>query len=327
MPLPDSTPPAPLPTTPGESSLDLLDRIERTLRTNYWCWVFIEPGALPFSLISLLTERLPHIQPDSWLARAEFGGLFVNGYEALEDCRLPCPCKVEYYEPKFLIADAPTVFPPFLPEYVIFQDEHLAVVYKPAGLSSTPAKEQRHFSLKASVQKLFNCTVHMPSRLDVSVQGLVVVSLSTAMHSLLQRVFENRQVSKHYRLASSSMRENQPWEHTGSIGRDPRHPVLRQVVAEGGQTAQTHFSLVSHAPVSGASASIFEAKPITGRTHQIRVHAAASGVPIIGDNFYGGIDAPYLHLISYRIRFVHPLTSVELDLKLPSHLGPSWVHN
>jgi 23S rRNA-/tRNA-specific pseudouridylate synthase len=147
------------------------------------------------------------------------------------------------------------------------------------------------------------------------------------MHPLLQRVFETRQVNKHYRLASTSVRDNHSWEHTGSIGRDPRHPVLRQVVIDGGQPAQTQFSSVGTAQVSGVAASIYEAKPITGRTHQIRVHSAASGIPIIGDNFYGGVDAPYLHLVSYRIRLIHPITSVQIDLKLPASMGPSWVHN
>jgi 23S rRNA-/tRNA-specific pseudouridylate synthase len=103
--------------------------------------------------------------------------------------------------------------------------------------------------------------------------------------------------------------------------------VLRQVVIDGGQPAQTQFSSVGTAQISGVAASIYEAKPITGRTHQIRVHSAASGIPIIGDNFYGGVDAPYLHLVSYRIRLIHPITSVQIDLKLPASMGPSWVHN
>jgi 23S rRNA pseudouridine1911/1915/1917 synthase len=64
----------------------------------------------------------------------------------------------------------------------------------------------------------------------------------------------------------------------------------------------------------------------TGRTHQIRVHAAASELPLLGDNFYGGAAAPYLHLVSCELSLQHPLTAERLDFVLPAKLAPTWVH-
>jgi 23S rRNA-/tRNA-specific pseudouridylate synthase len=71
--------------------------------------------------------------------------------------------------------------------------------------------------------------------------------------------------------------------------------------------------------------SLLTVSPKTGRTHQIRVHAAAGGIPIIGDNFYGGREAASLCLVSYAIEFKHPLTNQHIAVDLPQHLTPDWV--
>ena len=212
--------------TTGEPSSAILDAVNDALRTTYWCWTYHTADTVPPSLLTLLTHHLAHIDPTSWEQRLDFGGVYINGQPAYHDQQLPVPCRVEYYEPKFPIAEAHTVFPPFKDEYVIFRDEHILVVYKPPALSSMPAKEQRHYSLKASLEKLTGTQVHMPSRLDVSAQGIVITSISPLAHANLQRSFEHRRVEKTYICASHN---NSPWEEkiiTAPIGRDPLHPVL-----------------------------------------------------------------------------------------------------
>jgi tRNA pseudouridine32 synthase/23S rRNA pseudouridine746 synthase len=279
----------------------------------------------PLRLLDLLKEKLPHIAADSWPERFDFGGVYVNGLEALGDRDLPLPVRVEYYEPKFEISGASSIFPPFKEEFVLFSDGDIAVVYKPPHLSSMPAKEQRHFSLKASLDSHFKTTIHMPSRLDVSAQGIVVVSLSTSAHAGLQRAFETRTVHKTYRLATTSPCQWNDKTVELNIALQPQHPVLRTVSVTAGQTARTHFRL-SHRRTDGSiDMNVFEAKPITGRTHQIRVHSAASGIPILGDNFYGGSSAPYLHLVSCAITFPHPVSREEMTFTLPEHLRPTWT--
>lgn len=313
----------PLPTHPDRIPVDL-DRINQTLRTAYWEFILREPLEPPPRLLPFLVDRLPHIPADSWGERFAFGGIYVNGIESLGDQDLPCPARVEYYEPKFPISSAQQLFPAFREEFILHDDGDIVAVYKPPHLSSMPAKEQRHYSVKASLERILNRVVHMPSRLDVSAQGLLVVSASPRAHAGLQRAFESRAVHKTYKLATLSPCDTTPFTVNLNIARHPCHAVLRTTSLTEGQRAQTDFTF-THTHRDGDSVvNVLTAHPITGRTHQIRVHAAASGLPIRGDNFYGGAPAPHLHLVSESISFVHPVTQQEFQLSLPEHLTPTW---
>ncbi len=299
--------------------------VSDTLRTYYWSWLVYETTSSTQSLVSFLIDRLPHITASTWPERFEFGGVYVNGIEALSDIKLPIPCKVEYYEPKFEISEARSIFPPFIDDYVLYRDAHIIAVYKPPGLSSMPAKEQRHFSVKASVERHLGVTVHMPSRLDVSAQGLMIMSGSESAHARLQQAFEHREVIKEYRCASTS---ESPWISKTielPLGRDTRHPVLRRVDHESGKPAKTEFISIGRARSEDLSVHVFRALPTTGRTHQIRVHATASSIPLVGDRFYGGTPASHLHLVSYALMIKHPVSGIDLRLSLPRRLLPEWI--
>ena len=302
-----------------------LNRIFDTLRSKYWCWTLSSTIDGAASLLELLHTKLTHISHSSWAERFDFGGIYINGAEIIEDQLLPFPCKVEYYEPKFEIAQAAAIFPRFEERYIVYHDDAIAVVYKPPGLSSMPAKEQRHYSLKAALDNHFNTRVHMPSRLDVSAQGLVVVSINSRAHAALQKAFESRAVEKSYYLATAA---NVPWDTKTvalAIARDKQHPVLRTVSTNSGQSALTHLSLSHRTHSDGLPITVLKALPVTGRTHQIRVHAASLGVAILGDNFYGGAIAPYLHLVSFGLRLQHPSSAQALSISLPDELRPEWL--
>lgn len=302
-----------------------VERVNRTLRTTYWSFVRYGDTDGPSSLVAFLDQKLSHIPASSWIERFEFGGIYVNGREATSDIDLPVPARVEYYEPKFDISAATTIFPTFREQDILFDDGSIAIVYKPANLPSMPAKEQRHFSLKASLERYFGRSIHMPSRLDISAQGLVVVSTSTAAHAGLQRAFESRTAKKTYRFASHLSPGRPEAFMDLHIARSPHHPVLRTVSLSEGQPARTflRFSHISHQESSALN--VFTAHPITGRTHQIRVHAAAFGAPIAGDNFYGGCQMPYLHLVSCALSIPHPLSGKEISCEAPRNLTPAWV--
>jgi tRNA pseudouridine32 synthase/23S rRNA pseudouridine746 synthase len=273
----------------------------------------------------VLKRELPQIDPLSWPERFDFGGVYVNGREALGDQALPFPCRVEYYEPKFPIATAHEIFPAMTEESIIYRDQYIAVAYKPPGLPSMPAKEQRHYSAKHQLERLLNSTIHMPSRLDVSAQGLLLVSHSKLAHAQLQQTFERRLAHKEYRCASAAALDWQQREVSLSIARDPRHPVLRIASKDQGLSAHTTFEALNTITTQNAEISIMKAIPLTGRTHQIRVHAAAIGAPLLGDRFYGGAPATHLHLVSYSVSCRHPVTNSEFTVTAPSHLLPSWI--
>lgn len=302
-----------------------LNAVTKALRTTYWAWTYYSPSGAPSRLIEVLLRNLPHIDPQSWPERFHFGGIYVNGKDAPTDQPLPFPCRVEYYEPKFEIQNAHSIFPAVTENYIVYRDADIAVVFKPPKLSSMPAKEQRHFSLKASIEKILNVTVHMPSRLDVSAQGLVVVSVSARAHAPLQQAFEHRGVTKSYLCASAN---DCLWDEKivqASLGRDPLHPVLRKTEGLSPQRAETHFSVLRHNLSDRSSSTVLLARPITGRTHQIRVHAASEGLPLLGDAFYGGDYAASLHLVSCAIQCPHPITRADLNISLPQHLQPKWI--
>jgi 23S rRNA-/tRNA-specific pseudouridylate synthase len=310
--------------SPPKDNEEILSRIEKTLLTKYWKWVFHSYDDLPDSLFSHVTKALPHIPAEEWVERADFGGLYVNGYQALKEQNLPCPCRIEYYEPKFNLRDASVIFPQITEDNILYRDDDLAIVFKPLRMPSVPAKDQRYYSLKSSIEKILKKKVHMPSRLDVSVQGLVAISLSPRMHPLLQRLFEDRKVSKEYRLLTGHTPPAPLWEVNGSIDRDPTHAVLRRVVSEGGKPSLTKFTTLGSSMSGGGW--LVAAQPLTGRTHQIRVHASYSGIPIDGDNFYGGRTSDELLLASYKLNFIHPISSKDFEFELPQNLQSLWMN-
>lgn len=313
--------------TNTSSSDSRLEIVNETLRTRYWSWTYLTPEDSPIRLMEVLERELPNIPKDSWPERFDFGGVYINGYPALSDQALPFPCRVEYYEPKFSISEASQIYPNVTEKEIVYSDGDIAIAYKPARLSSMPAKEQRHYSLKSSLEKLLGVTIHMPSRLDVSAQGLVLVSTSPRAHARLQRAFESRRVTKRYLFATTGVCAWDTKIERGLIGRDPRHPVLRISPSEQGQTAETIFTNLAVETSSDQTVTVLCAQPVTGRTHQIRVHAASNVLPLLGDRFYGGCDASYLHLVSSYLSFQHPIDGRRVDCLLPPEFQREWMRS
>lgn len=300
-----------------------LARVQEAFSSKKWQWLFYTAGECPASLLPFLASALPHIDPQSWPQRLSFGGVYLNGLEVREDVPLKAPCKVEYYEPRFDLSNIHEFFPPFSEKQIVFEDDYLMVVYKPARLSSLPTKEQKDYNLKAYLLKYLGGSLHMPSRLDMSTQGLVCVSKNPLTHARLQRIFENRQIRKQYLLRSSGEPEWKEFTLEAPVGRDPSHAVLRRVVDQGGKPSTTVFSRLYH-DVSSDSLYLL-ANPVTGRTHQIRVHAAHMGFPVRGDNFYGGRPADKLNLLSYSLALKHPVTGAAMKITVPEDLLPEWI--
>ncbi len=258
-----------------------------------------------------------------WDARFELGGIYVNGKAAGPDQVIQAGDVFEFYFHRYEPHDARTHFPQVEDDMVLFRDSDFAVVFKPAGLPSTAPRDQIHHNLQAYLEAMFGQPVHLPSRLDVAVSGLVLASLSARMNRHLQRAYERRLVEKYYVAEVSGVADWSEREVNHPIGRSSLHPVLRSVDPRCGQAAATSFKALVR--VSAQDRTLLRAEPLTGRTHQIRIHCAAEGHPVVGDPYYGGEVCEQLHLLSFALGIYHPWQKRRLFFEVPAGYRPQWL--
>lgn len=207
-----------------------------------------------------------------------------------------------------------------LPIDVVYEDEHLLVVNKPAGLVVHPAAGNWSGTLLNALLGRDEQARGLPRagivhRLDKDTSGLMVVARSRQAMDALVRMIAAREVSRQY-LAIGQ----RPWvgslvRHVNApIGRDPRNR-LRMAVVEldrnPGKTAQTDIEVLEN----GADGCLVRCTLHTGRTHQIRVHMASVHHPLLGDTMYGGLPNEAISrqaLHAFRLAFPHPVTGQEL---------------
>jgi len=202
---------------------------------------------------------------------------------------------------------------------VVYQDDHLLVVDKPSGLLSVPGRSaEKHDSLSVRVQTAYPqaLVVH---RLDQPTSGLILFALSAEIQSAFGRLFQQRDVFKEY-VAVVTGRLDPP---TGEVDLPliadwPNRPRQR-VDHEIGKPSRTRYELIAYDPASDTSR--VRLHPRTGRSHQLRVHMAAIGHPILGDELYADeattARRPRLLLHAHRLKFLHPGTGDELSLESP----------
>lgn len=208
---------------------------------------------------------------------------------------------------------------------IAYEDEHLLVVDKGAGLVVHPARGHREDTLS---QLLAHSAAGgdperagIVHRLDRDTSGLLLVSRSEEVHRLLQAALAERRIEREY----LALVQGRPPARSGTIeapiGRDPRVRTRMAVGGAHAREARTHFTLER----ALGDTSLLRVRLDTGRTHQIRVHLQAIGHPVCGDPEYGtpgslGLERQFLH--AARIAFDHPLTGerVEVTSSLPADL-------
>jgi 23S rRNA pseudouridine1911/1915/1917 synthase len=225
--------------------------------------------------------------------------------------------------------------PEALPLSVVYEDEHLLVIDKPAGLVVHPAPGNWSGTLLNALLARDAGARSLPRagivhRLDKDTSGLMVVARTRATMDKLVAMIAAREVARQY-LALA----HRPWEGPrqrrvdAPIGRDPRNRLRMAVVdlqRHSGKPAATVFELLQQAAQGCAMLCTLE----TGRTHQIRVHLAHVGHPLVGDPLYGGAVTEGLArqaLHAFRLAFAHPVTAVPLAFHapLPPDLHAAWA--
>lgn len=215
-----------------------------------------------------------------------------------------------------------------IPVPVLYQDEYLLVVDKPAGLPVHPSPGHPSHTLvnallalcpglKGIGGELRPGIVH---RLDKDTSGLMVVAKSHGVHLALSQAFKERWVKKGYLALVTGRVALDSGVIDAPIGRDPRHRK-RMAVVPGGREARTRFRVLRRLQAY----TLVEVFPETGRTHQIRVHLASMGHPLVGDALYGRkaahlVGRQFLH--AHFLAFHHPVTGqwLEFTSALPEDL-------
>ncbi|MDI6872963.1 RluA family pseudouridine synthase [Candidatus Solincola sp.] len=211
---------------------------------------------------------------------------------------------------------------------VLYQDRHLAVVSKPAGMVVHPAAGHREGTLvNAALFSLDGLSgvggtqrpgiVH---RLDRDTSGLLVVAKDDRAHLRLQEMVRERTLKRFYLALVHGVPASPLGTVEAPVGRDPRDRKRMAVTSRGGRPSVTHFRLLE----DFGAASLLEVELVTGRKHQIRVHMSYIGHPVVGDAVYGrkgklerelGLSRQFLH--AYRLQFPHPFTGEALEFEEP----------
>ncbi len=253
------------------------------------------------------------------------GDIIVNGKSIRPNYRVKRDDCVIIHVPE---PDTPDIIPEDVSFEILFEDDDVAVIHKPAGLVVHPGTGNWKGTLVNGLMfRLKNLSsvggtirpgiVH---RLDKDTEGVMVVAKNDFAHQRLSEQFTERKVEKIYEAVVIG----KPREAHGIIERPiGRHPVYRHkmTVLEGGREAVTEFSVKKIWNTPECVFSLLDIMLHTGRTHQIRVHLSSIGIPIVGDPIYSKkhdrFKVPYLLLSSRKLVFSHPVTGEQMKFEIP----------
>lgn len=201
---------------------------------------------------------------------------------------------------------------------VLYQDEHIMVVNKPSGLLSVPGRLEEHKdSIMTRIQRDYPQaeSVH---RLDMATSGVIVVALTKAAERELKRQFRERETKKQYVARVWGHPEKEEGLVDLPLICDWPNRPKQKVCHETGKSAQTEYTVLEYAADNTTRVQL---KPITGRSHQLRVHMLALGHPILGDRFYAHEEAlamaPRLQLHAETLTITHPAYGNSMTFKAP----------
>jgi 23S rRNA pseudouridine1911/1915/1917 synthase len=297
-----------------------------------------DPAAANLRLDQYLAQALPDISRARVQLLIEAGQVRVDGHTAKPKQKLHGGESIEIEgspQPAPLHAT-----PEDIPLRILYEDKHLAVIDKPAGMmvhagaGSSDDERNRgtlvnallfHFNkLSSTGGDLRPGIVH---RLDKQTSGLILVAKDDSTHRKLGEMFSQRQVAKTYLALLHGHLKKDDITVTLPIARDLIRRIRMTTRRADGRTAVSHFHVLERLTTPYGPFTLVEVRIETGRTHQIRVHAQSLGHPVVGDTLYGAphlipglepelqLDRNFLH--AAHLSFTHPQTRKPLDIDAP----------
>ncbi len=205
------------------------------------------------------------------------------------------------------------------PSRILYSDEHLVVVDKPAFVPAQPTLTTDRGALPELVSSLLGSPVTLVHRLDRQTSGATVLARTRQAAAALSEAFRTGTPEKTYLALTARPPSPRDGTVDEPLGPDPERPGRRRVVA-GGEPAATRYETLRQGP---SGASLVRCRPKTGRTHQIRAHLAHLGAPLLGDPRYGGArqvlgtSVPRVMLHARRLTLEHPATRERLTVEAP----------
>ena len=201
---------------------------------------------------------------------------------------------------------------------ILYEDEDILVVDKPSGIPTHPSIHHYGDTLANGVMAYINdedFTFRAVNRLDSETSGIVLIAKNMLSAHILSKAVADRKIEKIYRAITVGVPTDDKGEIIAPIARE-MESIITRCVRDDGQYAHTEFEVLK----KGDGIALLEVRPITGRTHQIRVHFSHIGYPLFGDALYGEkIEGERTRLHCYKMRFYHPITKelIEIVSELP----------
>lgn len=240
-------------------------------------------------VIAALAPEVSRSQARKWV---ENGSVYVNK----KRCRMNGKLVKRGDHIRILVQEKPPEeLKEFDPQRILFENKDWIVVNKPPHLPTHETIDNSRYHLALAVQELLakrekkkpsEIYLGIHHRLDRDTSGVILFTRRKEANAAVAQAFQNREVQKTY-LAICGGPPSQPKTIQSFLGTHPRNKRLICSVKKGGKFAETEIRTLGTTLVQGKPISLIEAKPKTGRTHQIRVHLSENGLPILGDTAYG----------------------------------------
>lgn len=258
------------------------------------------------NMLTFLEERFPDVDVDTWTSRMSRGEVVdANGIRLNPNSPYRRGACVFYYR------ELEGEFPIPFAEHILYQDNHILVADKPHFLPVIPSGRFLHETLLVRLKKRTGLEHLTPiHRIDRETAGIVVFSRNASTRGAYQVLFQKREVSKVYEALAPTLPEgNFPFIYRSCMA--DGKPFFRMEEIAGAPNSETAIDVIE----SRGDISLYQLRPLTGKKHQLRVHLAALGIPIINDAFYpvvhpckaNDVSLP-LQLLARSISFRDPVT-------------------